>query len=246
MLKFIAAIVLSVAMCACSQKEEPPLEQPQKSSPAMTPQSPAGTSSEKRSAGTSPATADRSRTASPTTPDSSKGDTKAEASGTHGGTVPGTQERVTSAEADNAAPPKRAVQKSNKSRKPNKELAKATSNRQRPPSDATSRWSEFQAVVARCETLTGDKRERCLDDATDAYRAAGLKCEALSDPDSKECIKYMERFNGTGSKQAITHTETPAITAATPGDPTPAQRNRDSTVQQQDAAGTLPESTRKD
>src|SRR5262249_30314784 len=119
-------------------------------------------------------------------------------------------------------------------------------SKKKAPSEAASLWSEFQALRARCDTFTRDKRDQCLDGARAAYRAADLKCETLPDEDSKECSRYVGRWNGGASKPAITHTETPAITPTKPGDPTPAQRNRDSTVQQQDAAGELPESTNED
>ena len=225
------AVLLAVAVYACSQKEE--------AAPNQTQSSPTAPVNSSNTAPSSSQAMERSRSSSAPKTASSQNSGQAAADGSDHQTASQAQRGASGSPADSASSASRAKQRSNKT------STKAAANKKTPSGPATL-WSEFRALMIRCETFTRDKRDQCLDAAKAAYRAADLKCETLPDGDSKECMKYLGRSNGGANKQAITHTETPAITPAAPGDPTPAQRNRDSTIQQQDAAGELSESTHED
>ena len=115
-----------------------------------------------------------------------------------------------------------------------------------PPSAAAEEWRDFRALVKKCEALTGDEKKHCMAEARDKYLAADFRCETLGSAKLR-CLRYREQWSGAKTdspKAAITHTEEPTMSPATPGDPSAAERNRDSTKQQQDAAGTLSEPTR--
>ena len=116
-----------------------------------------------------------------------------------------------------------------------------------PPSAAAEEWRDFRALVKKCEALTGDEKKHCMAEARDKYLAADFRCETLGSAKLR-CLRYREQWSGAKTdspKAAITHTEEPTMSPATPGDPSAAERNRDSTKQQQDAAGTLSEPTRQ-
>lgn len=122
--------------------------------------------------------------------------------------------------------------------------APAPKTKERHSKDATSEWAKFRADLSKCDSLDGAEKEQCTAAARDAYRAAGFQCDTLLEPDRKACLKYAEQWNKSvvnPSKAAITHTTTPTITPATPGDSRPAERNRDSTKQQEDSVGGLAE-----
>jgi hypothetical protein len=105
-------------------------------------------------------------------------------------------------------------------------------------------WSDFKVMVKKCDQLTGAERKQCMADARDAYRASNYNCESMSQPDRTQCQRYYDQWKSAAasdSKPAVTHTDEPTMTPATPGDPSPSERNRDSTKQQEDAAGNLPE-----
>jgi hypothetical protein len=109
------------------------------------------------------------------------------------------------------------------------------------------RWGEFQAMMDRCDRATGAAREQCLAGAKDTYRSANFKCDALPAREGRNCLQFAERWNNAAeeaSTAAVKHDKEPMMTAPSPGDPRPAERNRDSTKQQQDAVGTLPEPTK--
>jgi hypothetical protein len=111
-------------------------------------------------------------------------------------------------------------------------------------SAAARNWSDFQGMVKKCNALTGTEKKQCMSDARDTYHASNFKCESMSAQDKTQCLKYGEEWKSAKANQAnpaVTHDENPTMTPATPGDPTPSERNRDSTKQQQDAAGALPE-----
>jgi hypothetical protein len=111
------------------------------------------------------------------------------------------------------------------------------------------RWDTFQAAMQRCVTADLNAREQCLADARDAYRSADLNCAALPGRDRNECLKYAKLWEDTEADiptAAVTHDEEPAAIPSAPDDARPAERNRDSTKQQQDAVGSLPEPTRPD
>jgi len=109
------------------------------------------------------------------------------------------------------------------------------------------RWSEFQAMVARCDTETGSGREQCLNEARDVWRTANFKCDALRTEERQRCLQFAERWNSAvadAPKGAVKHDKDPTTIPTSPGDPRPAERNRDSTKQQQDAVGTVPDPTK--
>jgi hypothetical protein len=114
-------------------------------------------------------------------------------------------------------------------------------------STVPEQWTDFRALVKKCDSLTGDEKKRCIAEARDTYLASDFKCETLGS-DKVQCLTYREQWKNARAdlpKAAITHTEEPTMSPATPGDPSAAERNRDSTKQQQDAAGTLTESKRQ-
>jgi hypothetical protein len=114
---------------------------------------------------------------------------------------------------------------------------------------AVRRWNGFQAVVQRCVSVPIGEREQCLADARDAYRAAKVDCTALSTRDRKECVKYAKLWQDTEMDvptAAVTHDEDRAAAPAEPEDADPAERNRDSTQQSQDAAGAAPDEAIQD
>ena len=105
-------------------------------------------------------------------------------------------------------------------------------------------WNDFKVMVKKCDQLTGAERTRCMDDARDAYRTSNYNCESMSQPDRTQCLKYRDQWKSAAaseSKPAVTHTDEPTMTPVTPDDPRPSERNRDSSKQQEDAAGTLQE-----
>jgi hypothetical protein len=109
-------------------------------------------------------------------------------------------------------------------------------------SAAARNWSQFQDMVKRCNTLTGTEKKQCMADARATYHASNFRCEIMSGQDKTQCVRYAEEWKSARANQeAVTHDDTPTMTSANPGDPTPSERNRDSTKQQQDAAGELPQ-----
>jgi hypothetical protein len=111
----------------------------------------------------------------------------------------------------------------------------------------SQRWKEFQAQVDRCDTTTGSATEQCLNEAKDVYRSAHFKCDALAAPERAYCLQFAERWNNAvadAPRAAVKHDRNPTTMPASPGDPRPAERNRDSTKQQQDAVGTIPDATK--
>jgi hypothetical protein len=142
-----------------------------------------------------------------------------------------------------AAVPVEALPKKHKKQAPNAVHDNAKGAR----SVSGRRWSEFQAMVDRCDTETGAAREQCLKEAKDAYRSANFKCDALAAQERENCLQFAERWNNAvadAPTAAVKHAKEPTTTATSPGDPRPAERNRDSTKQQQDAVGTLPEASK--
>jgi hypothetical protein len=107
-------------------------------------------------------------------------------------------------------------------------------------------WRHFRALVKKCDALTGESKKQCMAVARDVYLASDFKCQTLGS-DKMQCLRYREQWKSAKAdlpKGAVTHTEEPTISPASPGDPSAAERNRDSTKQQQDAAGTLTEPKR--
>jgi hypothetical protein len=135
-----------------------------------------------------------------------------------------TQEIAAAPPAEPKAPKKHATSGASNS-------AKGTRSR-----DPVRRWDRFEAMVDRCDS--SDTREQCLADARSVYRAANFKCDALPSPKRESCLQFGEQWRNAqadASKSTVTHDEDPATTPASPGDPRPAERNRDSTKQSQDA-----------
>jgi hypothetical protein len=102
-----------------------------------------------------------------------------------------------------------------------------------------------QAIVDRCDTeRDADAQQQCFQEARAAYRSAGIECDALPSQARRDCLEFSERLSGgvaEAPQGVVTHTEEPTMTGTSPGDPRPAERNRDSTKQQEDARGTLDE-----
>jgi gas vesicle protein len=114
-------------------------------------------------------------------------------------------------------------------------------------SAAADKWHDFRALVKKCHALTGESQKHCMAEARDLYLASDFRCQTLGS-DKMRCLSYREQWKSAKAdppKAAVTHTEEPTISPASPGDPSAAQRNRDSTKQQQDAAGTLTEPKRQ-
>ena len=99
-------------------------------------------------------------------------------------------------------------------------------------------------MIDRCDTEIGSAQEQCLKDAKDVYRTAHFKCDALGIPERQNCLDFAERWDSAAADaptEAIKHDKEPTTIPTSPGDPRPAERNRDSTKQHQDAVGTLPD-----
>jgi hypothetical protein len=132
-------------------------------------------------------------------------------------------------------------------RKHEKQMPNAANDKaKRTRSPTARRWDEFQAAMERCVAVNLSAREQCLADARDAYRSANFDCAALPRRERQECVQYAKLWQDAETDiptAAVTHDEEPAAIPAAPDDPRPAERNRDSTKQQQDAAGSLPEPT---
>ncbi len=107
-----------------------------------------------------------------------------------------------------------------------------------PHSAHATSWSRFQSMVKKCDALTGAEKKQCMMNARDTYRASDFKCESMSGTDKTQCLKYGEQWSATANppNAPVTHTEEPTTTSANPGDPSVAERNRDSTKQQEDAS----------
>jgi hypothetical protein len=104
-------------------------------------------------------------------------------------------------------------------------------------------WSDFQSQVKRCNTLTGAEKKQCMADAREAYRASNFQCESMSGQDKTQCLKYGEEWKSARANQpnaTVTHDDNPTIESPA-GDPAAAERNRDSTKQQEDAADSVPQ-----
>lgn len=113
-----------------------------------------------------------------------------------------------------------------------------------PHSAGATSWSHFQGMVKKCQALTGDEKKQCMADARNTYRASRFQCESMSGTDRTQCLKYGEQWKDARADQPnapVTHTEEPTMTPATPGDPAPSERNRDSTKQQEDASRSTPD-----
>jgi len=152
-------------------------------------------------------------------------------------------------EAENERTTKEAAKSSEaEPKKHKKQTANAARDREKGTrSGIRGRWDEFQAMVDRCDTATGAAREQCLAEAKDTYRSANFKCDALPTQERRNCLQFGERWNNATTDAptaAVKHDKEPLMTAPSPGDPRPAERNRDSTKQQQDPVGTLPEATK--
>lgn len=109
---------------------------------------------------------------------------------------------------------------------------------------APKTWKEFKVMVKKCDDLIGEQRKQCMADARDTYRASNYDCDSMSQSDKTQCLRYRDQWKSAAasdSKPAVTHTDEPTMTTADPGDPSASERNRDSTKQQEDAAGNLPE-----
>src|SRR5262249_30703528 len=108
------------------------------------------------------------------------------------------------------------------------------------------RWQKFQAVVDDCDAAS-ISRDICLGKAQETWRSAKINCAALPNSEQRNCRGFAERWNkpvAEAPPSAVKHAEEPTLTSPSPGDPRPAERNRDSTKQQEDALGTAPQGTK--
>jgi hypothetical protein len=102
-------------------------------------------------------------------------------------------------------------------------------------------FSDFKVMVKRCDALTGSERKQCMADARDTYRDSHFNCDAMSAEDKTQCLRYGQWWKSAATEEnsAVTHTENPTTMPATADDPAPAERNRDSTKQNEDANHSL-------
>lgn len=137
-----------------------------------------------------------------------------------------------------------AAEKRKESTRKAKNLADKSKNTS---SVTVDEWRDFRALVKKCDALTGESKKQCMAEARDMYLASDFKCQTLGS-DKMQCLRYREQWKSAEAdlpKATVTHTEEPTMSPASPGDPSAAERNRDSTKQQQDAVGTLTEPKRQ-
>jgi len=106
-------------------------------------------------------------------------------------------------------------------------------------------WETFKTDRDSCNGLSSTDRDRCLARVTEHYRGAHFDCDAVPQSDQRLCAEFVGGRGTTAASQppskAVTHDKDPTTLPATPGDSRPAERNRDSTKQNQDAVGAIPE-----
>ena len=202
------SLILVVALCACSKKDDSARSNVQ--SPPVNASDPSKDT---------PVTADKTDPGSKTPPPASRAEPASK--GTEADKGP-SKEAVIPAE-----------EKDTKQKKPVEKAAHGSAKKGT-ESAMRRRWDQFQAAVNGCDTKTGSAREECLAKATDTFRAANFKCEALGPKRRTNCLQIAERWNSPVAEAPgapVKHAEEPAVTATDPGDPRPAERNRDSTKQ---------------
>ena len=127
--------------------------------------------------------------------------------------------------------------------------SKAGARSKSPHSLADKKWVDFRGMLRKCDALPTTQKEQCLVDFEDTYRALDFQCTALSKSHERQCRKYNEELKNALAnlppRSSVTHTTEPTMTSASPADPSAAERNRDSTKQQQDAAGTTLEQSKR-
>jgi hypothetical protein len=115
-----------------------------------------------------------------------------------------------------------------------KKQTSAARNHKTTGSNLARRWSEFQAMVDRCDAEFSAAREDCIAKARQVYRSSHFKCDALPTQQDRNCREFAERWSNTRQDTptaSVTHSEEPPMTTRDPGDPSAAERNRDSTKQ---------------
>ena len=131
-----------------------------------------------------------------------------------------------------------------------REASQGTAKSGRSP--IVKRWDEFQATVDVCAAAPAVDREQCLTEARHAFRSANFQCDTLPARERKNCLQFAERWNGAGAdaqtteqapSDVVKHDDEPMTMPAHPADTGPAERNRDSTKQSQDAVGTASDDT---
>ncbi len=139
-----------------------------------------------------------------------------------------------SSEGDRGISKEAATPTEEKHEKQKKQVDNATHGSAKKSTNAAMRrrWDQFQTMVNRCDTKTSAAREECLVEARDAFQAANFKCDALGHERRTNCLQFAERWNNSVADAPgapVKRAEEPAVTATDPGDPRPAERNRDST-----------------
>jgi hypothetical protein len=226
----LASILLTLSLCGCSKKDEA-------SSPSL--QTPPLNSADSSSTPTS----DADKTATPTSPRSEgrsdRDDPPAKAASVDQSTggKPSTSKRASQTSKSAADTSDRKVAAASQSGSDPVNARKS----------ADQMWRTFKAEKSRCSTLGATERARCLTEVGERYQSARFDCAALPEPDRTLCTQYTiqgDTAMESPPKAPVTHTKNPTTIPETPGDSRPAERNRDSTKQQQDAAGALTGSTK--
>jgi hypothetical protein len=147
---------------------------------------------------------------------------------------------------DSAHNTKGAVAK--KDREPQRNTTNAIDRYNTNRASADKKWIDFHGMLKKCYAMSSPEKAQCLADAGDTYQALKFDCRALSNSDKKQCLKYDDELKSATaslSTPAVTHTTEPTMTSTNPGDSSAAERNRDSTKQQQEAAGAVTEQKSK-
>jgi len=201
------ALILIVALCACSKKDDS-----------------TGNNVQPSPVSASDPSKDTSTTANSTEPGS-----KTES-------APKTDPPSGSSEGDKGTSKEAAIPTEEKDKKQKKQVENRAdgSAKKGTRSAMRGRWDQFQSMVNKCDANASSAREECLAKARDTFRAANFKCEALGSQRRTACLEFAERWNNPvadSPRAPVKHVEEPALTATDPGDPRPAERNRDSTKQ---------------
>jgi hypothetical protein len=148
---------------------------------------------------------------------------------------------------ETAGPPPKgkplAMQRADRSSDATKEKTPA---RESPASNTRSQlrqWENFQTKLDACAAAPTNARDVCLEKVRIVWRSAPIDCATLPDKPRHRCVLFSQQWNSPSdhsSDAVVKHAEEPTATSTSPDDPAPAERNRDSTKQQQDALGARP------
>jgi hypothetical protein len=118
------------------------------------------------------------------------------------------------------------------------------------------RWEEFQARVDKCVTAAAGEREACMAEAKGFFQASNFKCNTLAGDARKNCLLFSEQWNAASndtlplpddtSTAVVKSAKEPSTNPEFPSDPRPAERNRDSTKQHDDATETPSDTAKRE